>query len=197
MNASSSIYTEYILHKLTPLINDQETTRITTTLLFDIQTDTNDFTLTTNTNFTTAAYMRPFYNNNMLKHINHNIITTSTMNLLNRTLSNILIIHNFTITNINQISSNDRDTIATTTNFILQHKNLNTILVYNIINDHIDDSLRTNNANLKPTTFLQTILGIIFERRVRTTCCTISQSASLLSYSAMILSGIWKLFLLE
>ncbi len=159
MGASSSIYAEYMLNGLAPLVDGREATRVATALLFGMQTDTNDFTLATGADFAAAAYVRPFCDSDVLKRMGRSIVTASAMSLLGRALSNMLVVRDFAMAGVGQVSSGDRDAIATAADFILQREDLDTVLVYGIVEDRIDGSLRTDSASLEPATFLQTVFG--------------------------------------
>jgi len=75
MGASSSIYAEYMLNGLAPLVDGREATRVATALLFGMQTDTNDFTLATGADFAAAAYVRPFCDSDVLKRMGRSDLT--------------------------------------------------------------------------------------------------------------------------
>jgi nanoRNase/pAp phosphatase (c-di-AMP/oligoRNAs hydrolase) len=133
--------------------------RIATALLFGIQTDTNDFQLATAADFQAAAYVRQHCDSDILKRMTRRVVTASGMSVLGRALGNLLVVRDFALAGVGQVSAGDRDTIATTSDFILQREDLDTVLVYGIVDDRIDGSLRTDSPSVEPATFLHSVFG--------------------------------------
>lgn len=159
IGASSSIYAEYLSGGLEPLIDDRDSARVATALLFGIQTDTNDFALATADDFAAAAYCKRFSDTDVLKRVSRRVVTASGMNVLGRALTNMLVVRDFALAGVGQVSASERDTIATTADFLMQREDLDTVLVYGLVEDRIDGSLRTDSPAIDPAAFLQTAFG--------------------------------------
>lgn len=159
MGASSSIYAEYMSQGLAPLETVMGASRIATALLFGIQTDTNDFQLATAADFAAAAYVKRFCDSDVLKRVGRRVHSASGMSLLGRALNNMVVVRDFAVAGVGYVSAGDRDAIATTSDYILQREDLDTVLVFGIVEDRIDGSLRTDSASVEPATFLTAVFG--------------------------------------
>lgn len=159
MGASSSIYAEYLAQGLAPLNEHRDSSRVATALLFGIQTDTNDFALATSQDFAAAAYVRTHCDTDILKRLSRRVVTASGMSVLGRALADLLVVRDFALAGVGQVTAGERDTIATTADFIMQREDIDTVLVYGIVEDRIDGSLRTDSPSVEPATFLHTVFG--------------------------------------
>lgn len=159
IGASSSIYAEYMAQGLAPLENAMGASRVATALLFGIQTDTNDFQLATSADFAAASYVRRFCDSDVLKRVGRRVHSASGMTVLGRALANLLVVRDFAVAGVGFVSAGDRDAIATTADFILQREDLDTVLVFGIVEDRIDGSLRTDSPSVEPATFLTSVFG--------------------------------------
>lgn len=160
IGASCSIYAEYLSQGLAPLTEQRpDNTRVATGMLFGIQTDTDDFARATAADFAAAAYVKPHCDNDVLKRVGRRTVSASGMNLLGRALANLIVVRDFAVSGVGPVSQAERDTIATTADFILQREDIDTVLVYGLVEDRIDGSLRTDSASVEPATFLQTVFG--------------------------------------
>lgn len=159
IGASSSIYAEYLNQGLTPLTDDRDSARVATALLFGIQTDTNDFSLATAEDFAAAAYCKRFSDTDVLRRVSRRVVTASGMNVLGRALANLLVVRDFALAGVGLVSASERDTIATTADFLMQREDIDTVLVFGLVEDRIDGSLRTDSPAIDPAVFLQTAFG--------------------------------------
>jgi len=160
IGASSSIYASYMLEGLAPL-NGKGTddTRVATALLFGIQTDTDDFALASAQDFAAAAYVKPHSDTEVLKRVGRRTISARGMDLLGRALSELLVVRDFAVAGVGTVSATERDSIGTTADFILQREDLDTVLIYGLVGDRIDGSLRTDSPSVEPATFLESVFG--------------------------------------
>jgi nanoRNase/pAp phosphatase (c-di-AMP/oligoRNAs hydrolase) len=160
IGASCSIYAEYMTQGLAPLAEHQNgATRVATAMLFGIQTDTDDFARATAADFAAAAYVKQFCDNDVLNRVGRRTISASGMNLLGRALANLIVVRDFAVSGVGPVSQAERDTIATTADFLLQREDIDTVLVYGLVEDRIDGSLRTDSPSVDPAIFLQTVFG--------------------------------------
>ncbi len=159
MGASSAIYAEYLSQGLAPLENGMGAARVATALLFGIQTDTDHFQLATAADFAAAGYVRRFVDSDVLKRVGRSVVSASAMGVLGRALADLLVVRDFALAGVGHVPQGDRDSIATTADFIMQREDIDTVLVYGIVEDRIDGSLRTDSPSVEPANFLHTVFG--------------------------------------
>jgi nanoRNase/pAp phosphatase (c-di-AMP/oligoRNAs hydrolase) len=160
IGASSTIYTQYLQAGLAPLSNERrEDSRVATALLFGIQTDTDDFFLASPTDFAAAAHVKAFCDVDLLARVGRRAIGASAMNVLGRALSHLVVVRDFAFAGVGFVSASDRDAIATTADFILRREDIDTVVVFGIVEDRIDGSLRTSSPSVDPASFLHTAFG--------------------------------------
>jgi nanoRNase/pAp phosphatase (c-di-AMP/oligoRNAs hydrolase) len=158
--AASSIYAEYLRDGPWHLDGaHRDAVRAATALLFGIQTDTDDFALATAADFSAAAYVRPFCDTNILKHVGRRTISATAMDVLRRALEGLVVVRDFAFAGVGHVAAGDRDGIGGAADFILQREDIDTVLVYGIVGGRIDGSLRTNNPSVDPATFLRAAFG--------------------------------------
>lgn len=160
MGASCSIYAEYLQQGLAPLTGERrEDSRVATALLFGIQTDTDDFALATPADFMAAAYAKAHCDVDVLKRVGRRTVSASAMDVLGRALSNLLVVRDFAIAGVGHVPIGDRDAIGSAADYLLKREDIDTALVFGIVEDRIDGSLRTNSPSVDPAVFLQTAFG--------------------------------------
>jgi nanoRNase/pAp phosphatase (c-di-AMP/oligoRNAs hydrolase) len=159
IGATATIYSEYV-EALAPLTQEaRDDIRVATTLLFGIQTDTDDFTLAASADFRAAAYLKPFCDTAVLGRVGHRTLPAESMDVLGRALSELEVMRDFAIVGVGIVSPAQRDAIPTAADFILRRDDIETVLVYGLVGDRIDGSLRTNSPSIDPALFLETALG--------------------------------------
>jgi nanoRNase/pAp phosphatase (c-di-AMP/oligoRNAs hydrolase) len=160
LGAASTIYAQYLQQGLAPLASDRrEDTRVATALVFGIQTDTDDFSLATPADFAAAAYAKSYCDVDLLARVGRRTIGAAAMDVLGRALSNLVVVRDFAFAGVGSVTLSDRDAIATTADFILRREDIDTVVVFGIVEDRIDGSLRTSSPAVDPATFLQTAFG--------------------------------------
>lgn len=160
IGASCSIYAEYLQNGLATLSGSgADDARVATALLFGIQTDTDDFALATQADFLAAAYVRPFCDAQVLRQVGRRTVGAATMTVLWRALSNLLVVRDFAIAGVGRVAPGDRDSIAAVADYIHRREDIDTVLVFGIVGDRIDGSLRTNSPSVDPALFLKTAFG--------------------------------------
>lgn len=159
LGATASIYTEYV-ETLAPFTQDaRDDMRAATTLLFGIQTDTDDYTLATSTDFRAAAYLKPYCDTAVLGRVGHRTLPAESMDVLGRALRDLEVIRDFAFVGVGIVTPAQRDAIPTAADFILRRDDIDTVLVYGLVGDRVDGSLRTNSPSIDPSVFLDTALG--------------------------------------
>lgn len=159
--ATCSIYAEYMEHSPHGLRHGSaEMTRMATALMHGIRTDTDNLLLAQPIDYRAGAYLRQFLDQDLLRLISKQSITARTMELIQRGLNNKTIKGTFLLAGIGFVRQEDRDGIAQTADFLMQHEGVNTSMVFGIVNgDVVDGSLRTTSATIDPDAWLKALFG--------------------------------------
>ncbi len=159
--STSSIFVEYLKYggfALEP--GRQEDTKLATALMHGIRSDTDNFFLAREIDFYAAAYLSAFADSDLLRIISTQLISSKTMDILQRALENKEIQENYLIAGVGFVRSEDRDGIAQAADFLLRREGIDTVVVYGIVDEkYIEGSLRTRSLVLDPDRFLKEILG--------------------------------------
>lgn len=160
VGATATIFAEYMENGLVPLSeNGRDDVRVATGLLFGIQTDTDDFTLATPADFRAAAYLKPHSDSDVLSRIGRRVIPAKTMDVLGRALADLEVVRDFAIAGVGKVTSRNRDAIGAAADFILRREDIDTVIVFGLVEGRIDGSLRTTSASLDPAAFMVSAFG--------------------------------------
>ncbi len=132
---------------------------VATAMFFGIQTDTDDFAIATAADLRAAAYLKPFCDIETLSRVGRRTLTAESMDAVGRALADLEVIRDFAIAGVGRISGNNRDAIPMAADFILRREDIDTVLVYGIVEDRIDGSLRTRRPSVDPAAFMQAAFG--------------------------------------
>jgi nanoRNase/pAp phosphatase (c-di-AMP/oligoRNAs hydrolase) len=158
--STCTIYADYAERGLAPFGADgNDDSAVATAMFFGIQTDTDDFTLATPADYRAAAYIKPFCDAETLSRVGRRTLTAESMEAVGRALSDLEVIRDFAIAGVGRVSANNRDAIPMAADFILRREDIDTAIVYGIVEDRIDGSLRTRRASVDPATFMQAAFG--------------------------------------
>lgn len=159
--STSTIYAEYLQHGLAPLTGaSREDARIAAALLFGIQTDTDDFTLAGVEDFAAASHLRAFADVETLRTIGRRTVSAAAMNVLLQALTGLVVVRDFAMAGVGRVPAGHRDTIAQAADYIVAREDLDTVVVFGVVGDRIDGSLRTNSASVDPAAFLESAFGV-------------------------------------
>jgi nanoRNase/pAp phosphatase (c-di-AMP/oligoRNAs hydrolase) len=160
LGATCTIYAEYLEAGLAGLQGESEADRdVATALLFGIQTDTDDFALASATDFHAASYLKPFCDVPLLRRFGHRTMDARAMDALGRALMDLEVVRDFAFAGVGRVSASNRDAIAIAADFILRREDIDTVLVYGIVDSRIDGSLRTSSPSVDPAQFLESAFG--------------------------------------
>jgi nanoRNase/pAp phosphatase (c-di-AMP/oligoRNAs hydrolase) len=160
--ATCTIYAEYFEAGLAPLGGGGTTDDMATasSMFFGIQTDTDDFGFATPADHRAAAYLKPFCDAENLSRIGRRTLTAEAMEAVKRALQDLEVIRDFALAGVGRVSAGNRDAIPNAADFILRREDIDTVLVYGIVDDRIDGSLRTSRASVDPAAFMQAAFGV-------------------------------------
>lgn len=160
VGATCTIYAEYLQQRAAPLSGgDRLEVNLATAMLFGIRTDTDDFARASPEDFHAAAYLKPFSDLQLLQRVGQKVIAAETMEALGRTLTNMQVVRDFALAGMGRISPANRDAIATAADLIVRREDIDTVVVYGIVGNRIDGSMRTNSPSVDPTQFLEDAFG--------------------------------------
>jgi nanoRNase/pAp phosphatase (c-di-AMP/oligoRNAs hydrolase) len=162
VGATATIYAEYADQGLAPLGGGEgaDDSAVATAMFFGIQTDTDDFSLATPQDFRAAAYLKPHCDSDTLSRIGRRSISAEAMEAVGIALRDLEVIRDFAIAGVGRVSALNRDAIPTAADFILRREDIDTVLVYGVVEDRIDGSLRTSRASVDPALFMQNAFGV-------------------------------------
>lgn len=155
VGATCSIYAEYMELGLGAFNGGGRADSATATaMFFGIQTDTDDFALSTPADFRAAAYLKPHCDAEALSRVARRRMTAETMDALKRALDDLQVIRDFAIAGVGRVLPANRDAIPAAADYIMRREDIDTVLVYGIVEGRIDGSLRTNSASVDPAAFM-------------------------------------------
>src|SRR5690606_3623050 len=109
--------------------------------------------------FRAAAYLKPHCDSETIGRIGRRAISAEAMEAVGLALRDLQVIRDFAIAGVGRVSALNRDAIPTTADFILRREDIDTVLVYGIVDDRIDGSLRTSRPSVDPAQFMQNAFG--------------------------------------
>ncbi len=158
--ATCTLYAEYCEKGLAPFgESGNDDAAVATAMFFGIQTDTDDYTYATPADFRAAAYLKPFCDAETLSRVGRRAVTAESMEAIGRALADLEVVRDFAIAGVGLVSANNRDAIPMAADFVLRREDIDTVLVFGIVEDRIDGSLRTRRASVDPATFMQSAFG--------------------------------------
>ncbi len=160
IGATCTIYAEYLQDGIAPLrAESKEDARIATALLFGIETDTDDFSAATQQDFLAAAFLKPLCDVALSDRFGHRTVAAEAMDAIGRALVDMEVVRDFALAGVGRVSPRNRDAIASAADFIVRREDIDTVVVYGLVDGRIDGSLRTKSASVDPAQFLRTAFG--------------------------------------
>jgi nanoRNase/pAp phosphatase (c-di-AMP/oligoRNAs hydrolase) len=159
VGATCTIYAEYAEHGLTPFGTGNDDSAVATAMFFGIQTDTDDFAYATPADFRAAAYLKPFVDSETLSRVGRRAVSAEAMDAIGRALADLEVVRDFALAGVGHVSATNRDAIPMAADFLLRREDIDTVLVFGIVEDRIDGSLRTRRASVDPAIFMQNAFG--------------------------------------
>ncbi len=165
VNATATIYAEYLEHGLLPLeAEDAEHVRLATALMHGIRSETNGMVRAARADFLATAYLAEFVDEVKLNEILSVERSHKAMDVIKTALDARVVHDNYSIAGVGYLRYEDRDAIPQAADFLLAEENVHTAIVYGIVakageRELIIGSLRTRKATLNPDAFLKEVLG--------------------------------------
>ncbi|MBN1608052.1 MAG: bifunctional oligoribonuclease/PAP phosphatase NrnA [Polyangiaceae bacterium] len=160
VGSTCTMYAQYMEQGLAPLKGENRDDSATATaMFFGIQTDTDDFALATPSDFRAAAYVKSHCDAEILSRVGRRTMTAEAMKVVKRALLDLEVVRDFALAGVGRVSAVNRDAIPTAADFILRREDIDTVVVYGIVEGRIDGSMRTNSPSVDPATFMQNAFG--------------------------------------
>ena len=165
VGACASIFADYISKGgLEMKTSKPEHRRLATALMHGLISETGSMITALPLDFTSAAQMQPFIDNELLVEILHQQRSHRVMEVIRLALENRVIKEGYCFSGVGYLRSSDRDAIPQAADFLLTEATVHTVVVYGIVTyDHggesINGSLRTTEVALGPDSFLKESLG--------------------------------------
>lgn len=162
VGACASIFTHYLQVGLPSLGVTLEERNLATALMHGIVSETSALIEAQQQDFTAAAYLQPFCDQELLNEILHQRRSHKVMEVISLALDNREIRAGFCLSGVGYLRAEDRDAIPQAADFLLSEENVHTAIVFGIVQDEMEaihGSLRTTKIALSPDQFLKTSLG--------------------------------------
>ncbi|MCL2777420.1 MAG: DHH family phosphoesterase [Polyangiaceae bacterium] len=160
VGATATIFVEYLM-ELFPMSPEQDDDRrVATALMHGLATDTDDFTVARTTDFRAASQLADVCDRDLLEDLSRRLIAPSAMDVIARALAALVVRRNFAMAGVGFVAESERDTIAQAADFLIRREDIDTVVVYGIVNDRfIEGSLRTHSPSVDPAAWLEQAFG--------------------------------------
>ena len=158
--STAAIYAEYLEKSGLEFSGDSlEETRIATALMHGIRTDTDDYVNAASVDYEASQFLAPFVDRDLLALISKQAISAKTMDLTQVALQHKDIRETFLFSGVGYVREEDRDGIGQCADYLLHREGIETVVVYGIVGNYVDGSLRTKSHTLDPDKWLKDLLG--------------------------------------
>ena len=135
--------------------DNQEHKNLATALMHGIRSDTNNYMLAMENDFMAMAYLSRFASLSLLEQISRQQLAPSTMEIVSSAYQKKEIVDNYLISFVGVVRREDRDAIPQAADYLLRRAGIDTVLVFGIVGEYIDCSLRTNSDVITPDRFIR------------------------------------------
>ncbi|MCL6583981.1 MAG: DHH family phosphoesterase [bacterium] len=155
VGSTATIYAEY-LQRLDLLATlEEESMPIATALMHGIRVDTKDLIVAQESDYLAMAYLRRYADVELLGKISQQNLSPTTMDIIFQAYQRKDIYGSFLLAAAGVVRREDRDAIPQAADFLLKRAGIDTVMVYGIVGEYIDCSLRTNSDVIQPEKFIQ------------------------------------------
>lgn len=136
---------------------------IATALMYGIRVDTNGMKRAYSADDRANAYLRTFVDPNALNQLFFQRMTIKDMDIQNRAWKNRCVLDHFMISGVGYIPLKNKTALAIAADKFTELQDINTILIYGVIGDMVQGSLRTCDPQVRPRDFLESMFPLIHE----------------------------------
>ena len=158
--STSAIYAEYIQEGGFEFRSDRpDDSRVATALMHGIRSDTDDYVLAASIDYKASQFLAPILDRDMLALISKQAISAKTMDLTQVALQHKDIRETYLFSGVGYVRDEDRDGIGQCADYLLHREGIETVVVYGIVGEFVDGSLRTKSHTLDPDKWLKDVFG--------------------------------------
>jgi nanoRNase/pAp phosphatase (c-di-AMP/oligoRNAs hydrolase) len=159
---SVSTFLALILKELQPVISAEQMSAVSTALSYGILTDTNNLQLSVGYDREALEFLSIYSNRQLLDSFMETPYSEETLTVITKAMMNNVVYKNWMFAGVGFIGQNYRDAIALTADFMLEHEDVSTIIVYAIIRRptggmYLDVSIRSKNKRLNINSLVKSI----------------------------------------
>ncbi|MFC1669941.1 bifunctional oligoribonuclease/PAP phosphatase NrnA [Spirochaetota bacterium] len=149
---STSTIISLLLNDLNIEFNETDFMKVTTALLYGIQTDTDKFTHANKTDYKALDYLSKHFDTSIIKEVSDLPLSEHTIKLLWKAIENQFAYKDWIIAGIGFIDDKHRDSIAIIADILLKGDEITTVIVYAAIKTKeglsLDASFRAKKENI-------------------------------------------------
>lgn len=159
---SVSTFMALIYKELKLDIDPEHMSNVATALSYGILTDTNNLQLSSAYDKEALDYLSAYSNKQLLDSFIEMPYSEETLTVITKAMMNNVIYKKWMIAGVGFIGQNYRDAIALTADFLLEHEDVSTVVIYAIIKRpecgmYLDVSIRSKNKNLNINSMVKSI----------------------------------------
>ena len=164
VGACATLYTEYLENGIIEINKDSNFEKVATALLHGIRSDTNNFLNAGERDYKAAGYISRYADLGLLSEILNIKKSRQAMDTIKKALEHKKIIDNYSISGVEYLRFDDRDSIPISADFLLNEENVHTSIVFGIIikddgKEYINGSFRTSNLTINADKFIKECFG--------------------------------------
>lgn len=160
---STSSLVALLIRELSPSLSKSDLIRVSTALMFGIQTDTDKYEHATRIDIEALRYISEFSDKGIINKINGVPISPSTIRYYKKATENSHVYKDWEIYGIGFIDIENRDSLAITADLLLKSSDNRTVIVYAIVEDKskndlfLDVSFRSQSEDLDINAVIKSI----------------------------------------
>lgn len=165
IGATASIYGSYFRDGILDLDPEEdEHVKVATALMHGILSDTDNFLRATERDFLAAAHLSKYLDVGLLAQIMSQARSRQTMEVIERALQDRRVLDGVSLVGIGYLRAEDRDAIPQAADFLLSEENVQTSIVFGIVQEDEDQetmvgSMRTSKLTVDPDKFIKEVFG--------------------------------------
>jgi len=160
---STSTLITFIIRDFVSLFKDEDIIKVSTALMFGIQTDTDSYEYSSNIDIEAVNFLSEYADMSVINKINGIPLSHNTMSFYNKAISNKTEYKDWGFFGLGYMDSIYRDSIAIIADLLLKNTKLKLVAVYSLIFDSqrkelfLDVSIRTRNPDLDLNSMIKKI----------------------------------------
>lgn len=163
VGATATMLTAY-MNDLNILEDNEHIEKISTALMHGIITDTKNMSKAQQADWEMIGLLARHADHDLLKKISTQKISSETVNLMVNAYQKGLTSKGYHLSNAGILRKQDRDYITKVADFMVGIENIHTSIVYAIIDNQIQASIRTTNDKIRPKKLIEDFFPLVKEQ---------------------------------